>query len=327
MNIRLKNLKPAPSDQTNIVMVSPGAMEVSQREDFQPQIPRKGFQVYRDKLKAAGRITNDYEFVSSTPNAELDHMFTYIIDNDILYLRFSNFAIITQMSKENNPEMPEAREAVKVYREYMNQLVFNQKIKGVIVDVRNNGGGALFDMFTVLGPLLKEDIHLLDTKTKMGLGRLDYGEWEPFNAQVTTQRQVGKMLDWDEELPETDCIGDRKLVLLTDTWSVSMSEMTMAAVKQLPYATVIGQRTFGGLGPLTDVTHTSFSGQFGDKNLKDTSYFVYTSTWMSRIPEGENLEGIGLTPDITVKQDMERFTKQHIDDQLKYAIDFLHGKK
>ena len=135
------------------------------------------------------------------------------------------------------------------------------------------------------------------------------------------------MLDWDEELPETDCIGDRKLVLLTDTWSVSMSEMTMAAVKQLPYATVIGQRTFGGLGPLTDVTHTSFSGQFGDKNLKDTSYFVYTSTWMSRIPEGENLEGIGLTPDITVKQDMERFTKQHIDDQLKYAIDFLHGKK
>lgn len=327
MNIRLRNLKPAPSDQTNIVMVLPGAMEVSQREDFQPQIPRKGFQVYRDKLKAAGRITNDYEFVSSTPNAELDHMFTYIIDNDILYLRFSNFAIIAQMSKENNPEMPEAREAVKVYREYMNQLVFNQEIKGVIVDVRNNGGGALFDMFTVLGPLLKEDIHLLDTKTKMGLGRLDYGEWEPFNAQVTTQRQVGKMLDWDEELPETDCIGDRKLVLLTDTWSVSMSEMTMAAVKQLPYATVIGQRTFGGLGPLTDVTHTSFSGQFGDKNLKDTSYFVYTSTWMSRIPEGESLEGIGLTPDITVKQDMERFTKQHIDDQLKYAIDFLHGKK
>ena len=209
----------------------------------------------------------------------------------------------------------------------MNQLVFNQEIKGVIVDVRNNGGGALWDMFTVLGPLLKEDTHVLDTKTKMGLGRLDYGEWNPFNAQVTTQRQVGEMLDWDEELPETDCIGDRKLVLLTDNWSVSMSEMTTTAVKQLPYATVIGQRTFGGLGPLTTKTHTSFSGQFGDRSLEKTSYFVYTSTWMSRTHDGEQLEGIGITPDIMVEQDGERFTKQHIDDQLEYAINFLHGKK
>lgn len=327
MGIKVKNLKPAPGDQTNIVAVRPGVMEVSKREDFQPEIPRKGFQVYRDKLKAAGRITNDYEFVSSNPNADLDHLFTYVIDNDILYLRFSSFAIIEQISEANNPENTEAREATEVYCEYMNQLVFNQEIKGVIVDVRNNGGGALWDMFTVLGPLLKEDTHVLDTKTKMGLGRLDYGEWNPFNAQVTTQRQVGEMLDWDEELPETDCIGDRKLVLLTDNWSVSMSEMTTTAVKQLPYATVIGQRTFGGLGPLTTKTHTSFSGQFGDRNLENTSYFVYTSTWMSRTHDGEQLEGIGITPDIMVEQDGERFTQQHIDDQLEYAINFLHGKK
>ena len=327
MNIKVKNLKPAPGDQTDIVSVHPGGMEVLQREDFFLDIPREGFQVYRNKLKAAGRITNDYEFVNNNPEANFDHLFTYVIDNDILYLRFSNFAIIEQISKADNPENTEAREAKEVYCEYMNQLVFNQEIKGVIVDVRNNGGGILWDMFTVLGPLLKEDIHVLDTKTKIGLGRLDYGEWNPFNAQVTTQRQVGEMLDWDGKLPETNCSGDRKLVLLTDNWSVSMSEMTAAAVKQLPYATVIGQRTFGGLGPLTTKTHTSFSGQFGDRNLENTSYFVYTSTWMSRTHDGEQLEGIGITPDIPVKQDFERFTKQHIDDQLEYAINFLHGKK
>ena len=103
-----------------------------------------------------------------------------------------------------------------------------------------------------------------------------------------------------------------------------MSEMTTTAVKQLPYATVIGQRTFGGLGPLTTKNHTSFSGQFGDRSLEKTSYFVYTSTWMSRTHDGE---GIGITPDIMVEQDGERFTQQHIDDQLEYAIDFLHGKK
>ena len=87
MNIRLKNLKPAPGDQTDIVSVHPGAMEVLQREDFFLDIPREGFQVYRDKLKAAGRITNDYEFVNNNPEANFDHLFTYVIDNDILYLR------------------------------------------------------------------------------------------------------------------------------------------------------------------------------------------------------------------------------------------------
>lgn len=140
MGIKVKNLKPAPGDQTNIVAVRPGVMEVSKREDFQPEIPREGFQVYRNKLKAAGRITNDYEFVNNNPEAGFDHLFTYVIDNDILYLRFSNFAIIEQISKADNPENTEAREAKEVYCEYMNQLVFNQKIKGVIVDVRNNGG-------------------------------------------------------------------------------------------------------------------------------------------------------------------------------------------
>ena len=123
MNIKVKNLKPAPGDQTDIVSVHPGGMEVLQREDFFLDIPRKGFQVYRDKLKEAGRITNDYEFVNDNPDAELDHLFTYVIDNDILYLRFSNFAIITQIPKANNPENTEAREMMEVYCEYMLSLI------------------------------------------------------------------------------------------------------------------------------------------------------------------------------------------------------------
>lgn len=327
MVIRLKNIKASPDDSIQVVTVRPGEIEVAQREDYQPWFPREGFQVYRDKLKEAGRITNDYEFVAANPNSDLDHMFTYVIDNDILYLRFNRFYIIDKLLNKDEPGEEGTMTAAAVYNEYAKQLVFNPNIKGVIVDVRNNGGGYLSDMFTVLGPLLKEDIHVLDTKTKMGLGRLDYGEWIPWQTQVTTQRQLGKMLKWDKELPETNCIGDRQMVLLTDSWSVSMSEMTATAVKQLPYATVIGQRTFGGLGPLNDDTHVSFSGLFGDSNLEDTSYSVYTSTYLSRTPEGEMLEGIGITPDITVEQDIERFTQQHIDDQLKYAIDFLHGKK
>ena len=76
MNVKVKNLKPAPSDETNVVAVYPGNMELITREDLLMRLPRKGFQVYRDKLKAAGRITNDYEFVNDNPEADLDHLFT-----------------------------------------------------------------------------------------------------------------------------------------------------------------------------------------------------------------------------------------------------------
>ena len=321
MLVQLRNVKAGPEETEQLFYVQPGAMEVKKREDYQEYIPREGFQVYRDKLKKEGRITHDREFVDNNPNPDLDHMFTYVIDNDILYLRFSNFSIIAQLGNHNKSgeEVAQAA-AAAVYREYANQLLFNPNIKGVIIDVRSNGGGYLWDMFTVLGPLLKEDIHVFDTRTKMGVGRLDYGEWVPFRAQVITQRKLGELL-------EPDCIGDRQVVVLTDSWSVSMSEMTAEPVKKLPYATVIGTRTFGGHGPLTSETHFSFSGQFGDPDCASVSYYVYTSTSMSRTSEGEILEGKGITPDITVPLDVEQFTGQHIDNQLEYAIDFLHGKK
>lgn len=327
MLVQLRNVKAGPEETEQLVYVQPGAIEVMKREDFQPRIPREGFRVYRDKLKEEGRITHDYEFTDDTPNPDLDHMFTYVIDNDILYLRFSNFGIIPQLTNSNKSGEEVAQAAAAVYREYANQLLFNQNIKGVIIDVRNNGGGYLWDMCTVLGPLLKEDIHVFDTRTKMGVGRLDYGEWVPFRAQVITQRQLGELLEMEEPLPETDCIGDRQVVVLADSWSISMSEMTTEAVKKLPYATVIGTRTFGGHGPLTTETHFSFSGQFGSPACASVSYYVYTSTSMSRTSEGEILEGKGITPDITVPLDVEQFNGRHIDNQLKYAIDFLHGKK
>lgn len=103
--------------------------------------------------------------------------------------------------------------------------------------------------------------------------------------------------------------------------------MSSIGAKSLAYATVIGERSFGGLGPLTTDIHTSFCGQFGDQNLKTKSYFVYTSTWITRTTEGEYLEGKGVDPDITVPLDIPLMTGQHIDNQLEYAIDYLHGKK
>ena len=87
MLVQLRNVKAGPEETEQLFYVQSGAMEVKKREDYQEYIPREGFQVYRDKLKKEGRITHDREFVDNNPNPDLDHMFTYVIDNDILYLK------------------------------------------------------------------------------------------------------------------------------------------------------------------------------------------------------------------------------------------------
>lgn len=211
MVITAVNVK-ADKEDEQCVVIHPGFLASANREGFHEPIPTIGFQIIRQKMKDDGRISFAREFVDENPDASISHMETCVIDKDILYFSFRAFNIIEQLNGYvlNNDES--AKDIYDLYSEYMRQLLFNKNIRGVIVDVRSNTGGDLGDMLTVLSPLLKEDIHLFDTKTKMGLGRLDYSEWIPWNAKTVTQRQMGNLLGWEDNLPDTDCLGDRKVV-------------------------------------------------------------------------------------------------------------------
>ena len=317
MVVKLVNQKASKDETNREVAVRPGVLKLKKREINDKGITLEVLQASRDKMKEAGRVTHEAEFVNEDSNANLRHMLTYVIDEDILYLRPSDFYVIAYLTDSD---------AYKVYDTYMRQLLFNNQIKGVVIDLRNNGGGMLWDMFTILGPLLKEPCHVLDSKTKMGTGRLDYGEWTPFIAEVMTKRKIADMMKWEEELPETASIGDRPLVVLVNRFSASMSEMTALGAKNLSYATVIGELTYGATGPLTPDTHLSFSGQFGDTNLTMVPYSVITSTWMTRTTDGTFIEGYGVTPDITIQLDYDKLANQQIDNQLECAINLLHDK-
>ena len=317
MKVTLRNQNPSEEDITQIVTVRPAVVKMKKYGTQDNGISLQLLQASRDKMKETGRITHDVEYVNDDPNASLRHMLTYVIDEDILYLRPSDFFVIASLANAD---------AYRAYDSYLRQLLFNNQVRSVIIDLRNNGGGMLWDMFTILGPLLKEPCHVLDTKTKMGTGRLDYGEWTPFIVDVMTKRKIADMMKWEEELPETASIGDRPLVVLVNHHSASMSEMTAIGAKNLSYATVIGEQTYGATGPLSSDTHLSFSGQFGDSKLQIVPYSVITSTWMSRTSEGKFVEGEGVTPDAIVPLDYEKLVSQQIDNQLEYSINFLHGK-
>lgn len=108
-------------------------------------------------------------------------------------------------------------------------------------------------------------------------------------------------------------------VVLVDINSVSMAEIEPMVIKSLfPTAYIVGERTYGGTGPLqNDVESLNYGAPFGDYNL--SHHYVYTSTFEA-LMNGAVLEGIGIVPDEEVlrKDDPSHSFKPQLDAALQY---------
>ena len=182
-------------------------------------------------------------------------------------------------------------------------------VEAVILDVRGNGGGLLNDLKPVVGSLSIKDVDLGYSRTKEGLGRLDYSAWTPFIIKRTDN-----YLRWD-----------RKVVVLVDVNSVSCSEITALTVQSMPNGTVIGERTYGATCPLINGGYDMlYSGVFGDYNRY--GYYVYTSNFDVVDKNYKSLEGVGVIPDIECLFDYGALQSGH-DNQLERALQFIRTGK
>lgn len=179
----------------------------------------------------------------STPTVEGN-----IIDGDIGYIVLSEFTPQTgeQMLKS-------VKDLIK------------QGIKGLIIDERNNSGGAVDGAMQVANIFLPANKTLVTIQGKKGSNR--------------DQRYIstGSTL-----VPK-----DLPIVLLTNGGSASSSEILAAALKDNNRATLIGTKTFGK-GVVQDVF------KFGDGYAQVTTAHYYT-------PTGENIHKKGIEPDIMVE--------------------------
>lgn len=256
------------------------------------------------------KMVNDGRFVNiescpidlQTPDQR--YYISGITKSNILYLGFSSFSIQADLKNENYKERMEA-----VFNIYWNNLDNNPDLKGVIIDVRGNGGGSLSDLSSVLGRFVKEPLKVFYTRKKSGTGRLDYTPYTP---------EYLYPLDYKREL-------DIPVVVLADMHSVSMAEMTTMAVLALPKGNgvFIGEQTWGGTGNLSPYFDMTYGGQFINTMLD-----VYTC--MSNLVDanGVSHEGKGIKPTIEVPLDVEALLQQHTDNQLEYAFNYiLSGQK
>jgi hypothetical protein len=223
------------------------------------------------------------------------------IENTILYLYIAQF-FLSEIYWSNYHNPPK-----QVLEDFFNTLKQSSDIKGIILDLRGNSGGYLADLNLLVGHLIDTKLNIGYTRCKIGDGRLDYSPWIP--AYVTPQPNAKKVT--------------APIVVLADMYSVSMSEMTIIAIKSLPNGYFVGEQTWGAQGPLLDASVKFNSGSFEGQSFFQT---VTTSSHAFKDNSGKQYENIGLTPDIEVKHNQQTINANK-DIQLERAIDLIKNGK
>ncbi|MFP3895655.1 MAG: S41 family peptidase [Anaerolineales bacterium] len=156
--------------------------------------------------------------------------------------------------------------------------------KGLVFDLRANPGGYLNEAVDVASEFLPKGTLLL-TEQQRGKGEKEYRVKE---AGIAT------------EIP---------LVVLIDGGSASASEIVAGSIRDNDRGILIGEQTFGK-GSVQN-THTLQDG---------SSIRVTVARWY--LPDGQNLDGEGIMPDIQVSLTAEDSAEER-DPQLDRAVEYL----
>ena len=188
-------------------------------------------------------------------------------------------------------------------------------LKGIILDVRGNGGGMAAHLKWVAGMFYKGERYNLGTmKMKDGLGRLDYSLPSKFymDCYGTNEEDI-----------------DEPIVILTDANSVSCSEITTISVKQHPNGISMGMRTWGGGNKLVDDARYNsilgYAGCIGEYNK--TAVYVYLPYILTSYYDLGIIEGVGVAPDIEVRYDNDLYESTGRDNQFERAISYIREGK
>lgn len=167
---------------------------------------------------------------------------------------------------------------------------------GLIIDVRNNGGGYLTNVETLVGRFIDERIYAGSIQHKTGKGHNEFSEpfeyyFEPARGRVHYNKPI---------------------VVLANRGSFSATNNFVSIMKSLPNVTVVGDTTGGGCGlPFTSELPNGWSVRFSAAPITG--------------PDGKLTE-FGVEPD--VKVDMtEADMAQGKDTILETAFEILKHKR
>jgi hypothetical protein len=196
----------------------------------------------------------------------------FLADGEVGYIRYSSFqSLITNF------------DMAFVLSRYRNT-------KGLIIDIRENGGGSVSNIYRMLNRFQQNPVLLYTSQIKSGPEHEDFTE----AAQVFTE-------------PE-EPFYERPIVVLTDRQSYSASSLFTLGARSMPNMTVMGDTTGGGLGlPNGGQLPNGWTYRFSITRTLD--------------PLGNNFEN-GIPPDIvSIMTDEERING--VDRVIEDAVNLL----
>ncbi len=158
-----------------------------------------------------------------------------------------------------------------------------KNIKGLILDLRSNPGGSLQAVCDIARQLLPK-------------GNIVY------------------TIDRDGNRDDYTCDGENEIdipmVVLVNQYSASASEILSGALKDYGIAKLVGIKTYG-----KGIVQRIF-------DLKDgTAVKLTVSTYYT--PNGTNIHGIGIEPDVEVEYDPDAYAEDKTDTQLNKALEVM----
>ncbi len=166
------------------------------------------------------------------------------------------------------------------------------KYKGLVLDLRGNPGGLLSATVDVADEFLNSGTILSEV-----------------DAGGKTQSWTAKSGGLATKIP---------IVVLLDKGSASGAEVLAGALHDNGRATVVGTRSFGK-GTVNQLQQLKKCGDPAGCG----ALYLSVGRWLS--PNGEQIEGVGIKPDIELPMTRDQYV-DHGDIQFFKAVDILHGK-
>jgi carboxyl-terminal processing protease len=223
------------------------------------------------RLKISRGINKDVrEFTIVREIIHVQSVRSHLESGDIGYIR------ITQFNQQTYDGLKKA----------MDKFQANgggDKLKGYILDLRNNPGG-----------LLNQSVQVVNAF-------LDHGEI------VSTRGRNADQAQHYNARPGSDISQGKPLVVLINGGSASASEIVSGALQDQKRATLIGTRSFGK-GSVQTILPLGDNGA-----VKLTTARYYT-------PSGRSIQAKGITPDIKVLEDIPDDLKGKVDTKGEAAL-------
>jgi carboxyl-terminal processing protease len=247
-------------------------------EDTGPEGPSEVIEIVRDEVKLEEQAAKSRIIEVPGENDELIKV--GVVDLPVFYLDFNGRA----------QNLPDYRSSTRDVRKLIDEMKA-EGIKGLIIDLRNNGGGSLLEATTLTGLFIDEG-PVVQVRNSSG--------------RISTEEDTDPGMAWEGPL-----------AVLVNRYSASASEIFAAAIQDYGRGLIIGETTFGkgtvqNLVDLDDYAPSGDAGKMGQLKITMAQFFRVN---------GGSTQNRGVEPDIHFPSagDPEDYGERSLDNALPWT--------